>query len=231
MLFVSLMLAPMRLSQSSDDTREQINLIARFLDILIAKYCFKKQDIKQEANYDYYFHELIKKNTSQMRFGTLYYKQVSPNKKGDIEALISMLYDTPKGEYYIINKTNLYNGIDGHKLNFSYRFVPLMKLLGNAVAWAMNGDIYSICSNLQTDYTLTSDANHHIVALSVKKGKNKGITRMLMKYSKKTGLIEYLEIEEKLGITHKYSMGLDNKGTFHQPQINTTINASVFTLN
>ena len=61
MLFVSLMLAPMRLSQSSDDTREQINLIARFLDILIAKYCFKKQDIKQEANYDYYFHELIKK--------------------------------------------------------------------------------------------------------------------------------------------------------------------------
>ena len=176
-------------------------------------------------------HELIKKNTSQMRFGTLYYKQVSPNKKGDIEALISMLYDTPKGEYYIINKTNLYNGIDGHKLNFSYRFVPLMKLLGNAVAWAMNGDIYSICSNLQTDYTLTSDVNHHIVALSVKKGKNKGITRMLMKYSKKTGLIEYLEIEEKLGITHKYSMGLDNKGTFHQPQINTTINASVFTLN
>ena len=118
-------------------------------------------------------HELIKKNTSQMRFGTLYYKQVSPNKKGDIEALISMLYDTPKGEYYIINKTNLYNGIDGHKLNFSYRFVPLMKLLGNAVAWAMNGDIYSICSNLQTDYTLTSDANHHIVALSVKKGKNR----------------------------------------------------------
>lgn len=176
-------------------------------------------------------HELIKKNTSQIRFGTLYYEQVSPNKKGDIEALISMLYDTPKGEYYIINKTNLYNGIDGHKLNFSYRFVPLMKLLGNAVAWAMNGDIYSICSNLQTDYTLTSDANHHIVALSVKKGKNKGITRMLMKYSKKTGLIEYLEIEEKLGITHKYSMGLDNKGTFHQPQINTTINASVFTLN
>lgn len=176
-------------------------------------------------------HELIKKNTSQMRFGTLYYEQVSPNKKGDIEALISMLYDTPKGEYYIINKTNLYNGIDGHKLNFSYRFVPLMKLLGNAVAWAMNGDIYSICSNLQTDYTLTSDSNYHIVALSVKKGKNKGITRMLMKYSKKTGLIEYLEIEEKLGITHKYSMGLDNKGTFHQPQINTTINASVFTLN
>ena len=176
-------------------------------------------------------HELIKKNTSQMRFGTLYYEQISPSKKGDIEALISMLYDTPKGEYYIINKTNLYNGIDGHKLNFSYRFVPLMKLLGNAVAWAMNGDIYSICSNLQTDYTLTSDANHHIVALSVKKGKNKGITRMLMKYSKKTGLIEYLEIEEKLGITHKYSMGLDNKGTFHQPQINATINASVFTLN
>ncbi len=176
-------------------------------------------------------HELIKKNTSQIRFGTLYYEQVSPNKKGDIEALISMLYDTPKGEYYIINKTNLYNGIDGHKLNFSYRFVPLMKLLGNAVAWAMNGDIYSICSNLQTDYTLTSDANHHIVALSVKKGKNKGITRMLMKYSKKTGLIEYLEIEEKLGITHKYSMGLDNKGTFHQPQINATINSSVFTLN
>ena len=176
-------------------------------------------------------HELIKKNSSQMRFGTLYYEQVSPNKKGDIEALISMLYDTPKGEYYIINKTNLYNGIDGHKLNFSYRFVPLMKLLGNAVAWAMNGDIYSICSNLQTDYTLTSDANYHIVALTVKKGKNKGITRMLMKYSKKTGLIEYLEIEEKLGITHKYSMGLDNKGTFHQPQINATINASVFTLN
>ena len=121
-------------------------------------------------------HDLIKpkKNTIQHRYGTLYYEQVTPAKHGDTEAKIAMRYSNPEGEYYIINKTNLYNGIDGHKLNFSYRFVPLMKLLGNAVAWAMNGDIYSICSNLQTDYTLTSDANHHIVALSVKKGKNKG---------------------------------------------------------
>ena len=60
-LFVSLMLSPMKLSQAPNEISEQINLIARFLDIFVAKYCFKRWGISSETNYDFYFHGLIKK--------------------------------------------------------------------------------------------------------------------------------------------------------------------------
>jgi hypothetical protein len=123
-------------------------------------------------------HDLLKpkKNISQQRYGTLYYEQLKPAKHGDTEAKIAMRYSKPEGEYYIITSTNLYNGIDGHKLNFNYRFVPLMKLLGNSLAWAMNGDIYSICTDLNTNFQMATTATHHVITLSITKGDNTGIT-------------------------------------------------------
>ena len=155
---------------------------------------------------------------------------MTPAKHGDTEAKIAMRYSNPEGEYYIITTTNLYNGIDGHKLNFNYRFVPLMKLLGNALAWAMNGDIYSICNDLNTNFQMATDAHHYIITLTVKKGYNKGITKMVLKYSKKTCLIDYMEMEEKLGLIHKYTMGLDANGTIHAPLLNTPIDGKVYKL-
>lgn len=178
-------------------------------------------------------HDLIKikKNTTQHRYGTLYYEQVKPAKQGDTEAKIAMRYSDPANEYYIINTTHLYNGIDGHKLKFNYRFVPLMKLLGNALAWAMNGDIYSIYNNLNTDFQMATTQTHYVITLTVKKGYNKGITKMLLKYDKKTCIIDYMEVEEKLGLIHKYTMGLDANGKKHNPLLNTPIDDKVFHLN
>lgn len=175
-------------------------------------------------------HDLIKikKKTIQHRYGTLYYQQVTPAKHGDTEAKIAMRYTQPQGEYYIITTTHLHNGIDGHNLHFNYRFVPLMKLLGNALAWAMNGDIYSIYNDLHTDFQLTSDAHHYIITLTVQKGYNKGITKMILKYDKTTCLIDYMEMEEKLGLIHKYTMGLDSKDKRHHPLLNTPINDQVY---
>ena len=177
-------------------------------------------------------HDLIKpkKNTIQHRYGTLYYEQVTPAKHGDTEAKIAMRYSKPEGEYYIITSTHLYNGIDGHKLKFNYRFVPLMKLLGNSLAWAMNGDIYSICTDLNTNFQMATTATHYVITLTVTKGHNKGITKMVLKYDKKTCLIDYMEIEEKLGIIHKYTMGLDEKGKKHPPLLNNPIDQSVYKL-
>lgn len=176
-------------------------------------------------------HDLIKKNSTQQRYGTLYVTKVKPTKKGDIEANISMRYTVPNGEYYIINTTNLYNGIDGHKFNFNYKYVPLMKLLGNAMAWSMNGDIYSIYDNLNTDFQMATDSKHYIITLTVKKGHNKGITKILLKYDKTTCLIDYMEMEEKLGLIHKYYMGIDSKGTTHKPLLNNPIDPKVYKLN
>lgn len=177
-------------------------------------------------------HDLIKlkKNTTQHRYGTIYYQQLKPAKPGDTEAKIAMRYSNPKGEYYIITNTHLYNGIDGHSLNFNYKFVPLMKLLGNAMAWAMNGDIYSIYNNLNTNFQLATTPTHYIVTLTVKKGYNKGITKMMLQYDKKTCLIDYMEMEEKLGLIHKYTMGLDANGKRHAPLLNTPIDNKVYTL-
>ena len=177
-------------------------------------------------------HDLLKpkKNISQQRYGTLYYEQLKPAKHGDTEAKIAMRYSKPEGEYYIITSTHLYNGIDGHKLKFNYRFVPLMKLLGNSLAWAMNGDIYSICTDLNTNFQMATTATHYVITLTVTKGHNKGITKMVLKYDKKTCLIDYMEIEEKLGIIHKYTMGLDEKGKKHPPLLNNPIDQSVYKL-
>ena len=175
-------------------------------------------------------HDLVKKNSSQQRYGTLYVTKVKPVKKGDIEANIAMIYSNPKDEYYIINTTHLYNFIDGHKLKFNYRIVPLMKLLGNAMSLSMNGDIYSIYNNLNTDFQMATDAKHYIITLTVKKGHNKGITKMILKYDKNTCLIDYMEIEEKLGIIHKYYMGRDAKGQTHKPLLNTPIDNKTYKL-
>ena len=175
-------------------------------------------------------HDLVKKNSTQQRYGTLYVTKVKPTKKGDIEANIAMIYSNPQGEYYIINTTHLYNFIDGHKLKFNYRIVPLMKLLGNAMSWSMNGDIYSICNNLNTDFQMATDTKHYIITLTVKKGYNKGITKMILKYDKTTCLIDYLEVEEKLGLIHKYYMGRDAKSQIHKPLLNTPIDNKVYKL-
>ena len=60
-LFITLLLSPMTLAQTTDEVLEQINLIARFLDIFVAKYCFKRWGIGTETNYDFHFQGLIKK--------------------------------------------------------------------------------------------------------------------------------------------------------------------------
>jgi hypothetical protein len=94
----------------------------------------------------------------------------------------------------------------------------------------MNGDIYSICNDLNTNFQMATDAHHYIITLTVKKGYNKGITKMVLKYSKKTCLIDYMEMEEKLGLIHKYTMGLDANGTIHAPLLNTPIDGKVYKL-
>ncbi len=173
-------------------------------------------------------HDYIKKGKTNHRHGTFYCERVIPSQKGDVEAKIAMLYSYPKDDYYVITTTHLYNGLNGRHLHFNYKYIQLMKLLGNAMAWAVNGDVYSLYNNFTVNYKMTTDQHNYIITLSSDDSFNKGISRLVLKYDKTTCLISYLEIEEKLGIIHKYSMGVDAQGKYHQPTLNKPIPQKVY---
>lgn len=173
-------------------------------------------------------HDRVQNGKAEHRYGTLYCEKVKAKQKGDVEAKISMLYTVPQNEYYVITTTHLYNGICGHNWNFNYKKIPLMKLLGNAMAWSVNGDIYSLYNNFNVKLQISSDANYYTINLTSGKGFNKGISRLVLKYNKTNGLIYYLEMEEKMGTTHKYYMGTNAKGEKQHPLVNTPIDQSVY---
>ena len=99
-------------------------------------------------------HERIKKGVHQHKTGTFYCERVKPSKAGDIEAKIAMLYNNPVGDYYIITTTHLYNGLNGRHKKYNFKHITLMKLLGNAMAWAVNGDIYNLYDNFNVTFKL-----------------------------------------------------------------------------
>lgn len=175
-------------------------------------------------------HDRYKGDKLRHRFGTLYYEALHPKNKKDVSALISMLYSDPKGEYYIITDKKLHNVISGFHLHFNYKIIPLMKQLGNAMAWAMKGDIYSLYDNFNVDLKITADNNFYTVSLDSRRGFNKGINRLVLKYDKKNYLISYMLMEEKLGVTHIYTIGKDAAGHIHQPVFNQPIDAAVFSV-
>jgi len=173
-------------------------------------------------------HDLIKKGKTNHKHGTFYCERVVPTKQGGVEAKIAMRYDQPVGDYYVITTTHLYNGLNGRSRSFNYKYISLMKLLGNAMAWAVNGDVYSLYNNFTVNIDLTSDHHNYIVSLSSDASFNKGISRLVLKYDKTTCLISYLEIEEKFGTIHKYTMGITPDGRTQRPTLNTPIDQKVF---
>ncbi len=173
-------------------------------------------------------HDIIKKGKTNHKQGTFYCERVIPTEQGGVEAKMAMLYNQPKGDYYVITPTYLYNGLNGRHLSFNFKYISLMKLLGNAMAWAVNGDVFSIYNNFTVNYKMTSDQNNYIITLSSDDSFNKGISRLVLKYNKSTCLISYLEIEEKFGIIHKYTMGIDPHGHYQKPIINQPIDPKVY---
>ena len=105
-----------------------------------------------------------------------------------------------------------------------------MKLLGNAMAWAVNGDVYSLYNNFTVKLNLTADEHNYIISLNSDDSFNKGISRLLLKYNKNTCLISYLEIEEKFGTVHKYTLGVDANGHHQQPVVNKPIDPKVYVI-
>lgn len=175
-------------------------------------------------------HNIIKKGKKIHKTGTFYCERVTPMKAGDIEAKMSMLYNNPVGDYYIITTTHLYNGLNGRNKKYNFKYISLMKLLGNAMAWAVNGDVYSLYNNFTVKLNLTADEHNYIISLNSDDSFNKGISRLLLKYNKNTCLISYLEIEEKFGTVHKYTLGVDANGRHQQPVVNKPIDPKVYVI-
>ncbi|GEM_PF-2113085 len=175
-------------------------------------------------------HDLTKRGETSARFGTLYIERLKTEHPNDIEAKIAMRYSNPEGEFYIITATDLYNGISGHDWHFTLRpgKSSLWKQLGNAMAWAVIGDVLQLMENFNTKLTIASDSQTHTVTLDSSKGFNKGVSRIVMKYDRHSGLIQYLELREKFGSTHKYFLGIDEKGRRHSPRINHSVDQSVY---
>jgi len=173
-------------------------------------------------------HEIVKKGKTNYKHGTFYCERVAPTKPGGVEAKMAMLYNQPKGDYYVITTDYLYNGLNGRHRSFNFKYISLMKLLGNAMAWAVNGDVYSLYNNFTVNLNMSSDQHNYIVTLTSDDSFNKGISRLVLKYNKKTYLISYLEIEEKFGTIHKYTLGIDTNGHYHQPTINKPIDPKVY---
>lgn len=168
--------------------------------------------------------DMTKRGRTRHKEGTFYFERVAAPKAGDIVARMAMRYHTPKGEYYVITPTNLYNGLDGRRRNIGFRYVAPMKLLGSTIAWAAVGDIYSLCDRLKPRCRLTEDRRHYTVTLTCPPKNNRGINRMVIKYRKSDGLIAYLEVEDRLGTLHQYTLGSDTAPTL----LNKPVDPAVF---
>lgn len=191
----------------------------------------QESNLKNQSIQTLFRHQRTRKGVTENCYGTLYYERVAPKKKGDVEATIAMHYSKPTGWYYIITTTALYNGLSNKHRTFNYKWVPLMKQLGNAMAWAVNGNVYSIFKTFNVSLSIATDKDFYTVTLTSRGGLNKGVDYLVLKYSRDDGILHYMEMQEKFGCNHKYTIGLDSTGKYHNPQFNISIPASVYVVN
>lgn len=162
-----------------------------------------------------YTHHRVSGNDVSNRKGDFYYIAASQQ--------LAMRYTEPEGRYFVVSDHHLYNKIGAIPLHFNTRRSKLMRLFGNCMVWAVRGDVKNIYKNNNVDMSVWEDEQEdcYVVEMKARKGGNKGITRIVLKYDRTTCVIFYMEVDEKIGVDHIFRIG-------RQPISNQEITPSHF---
>lgn len=136
------------------------------------------------------------------------------NRKGDFYYIAStqqmaMRYSEPEGRYFVVSDKHLYNKIGAIPMHFNTRRSKLMRLFGNCMVWAVRGDVQNIYKNNNVDLSVWEDDKEdcYVVKMTARKGGNKGISSIELRYDRTTCIIFHMEIDEVIGVNHIFRIG------------------------
>jgi len=124
----------------------------------------------------------------------------------DASKKISMLYDKPAGEYFIVNGNNLTMNKGGKKTAIDLAKVPSMNSLCKTLFYCIQGKIRTLAVEVNADCAVDETATDYVVTLTAKKKEVKGYAKIILSYNKKTGIIDEMKMEEFTGVTNTYKI-------------------------
>ena len=176
-----------------------------------------KKNNEQIKSFSTKFTELQYSRSSRQSFdmyGKLYF---------DAIGRLAMLYNDPEDDYIIIDGSTFSSKHNGRKNSFQADKQNTMSEFSDCLLHAMSGDIPTIEQTLGMEVRSKVDNQYYNFTLlrqNTKRLKKYQISRLTIRYDKRTSAIVYMTIEEKSGNTTTYAL--------QHPQINATIPDNVF---
>ena len=149
------------------------------------------------------------------RIGNFYYI--------DSTSQMAMRYTNPSSMYFIVSDNHLYNGLNIIPLHFNMKHNAIMRALGNAMVWAVRGDVRSIIDDNNVSTNIEERDGYYVITMTANKGFNRGITSIVLKYDTATCLLRHMEVVEIIRVSHIFKLGAT-------PQLNGTIAKEPFVL-
>lgn len=124
---------------------------------------------------------------------------------------MAMRYSNPSSMYFIVSNGHLYNGLNKIPLHFNMKRNAIMRALGNAMVWAVRGDVQNIIDDNNVDTRIYEEEGFYVISMTARNGFNRGITRIVLKYEKSHCLLRHMEVEEIIKVNHVFLLGNDTK--------------------
>ncbi|MBQ1866465.1 MAG: outer membrane lipoprotein carrier protein LolA [Bacteroidales bacterium] len=129
--------------------------------------------------------------------GTLYY--VAPDK-------LSMLYEAPSTDYLVINGDTMDISRGDKASSFNTAKNPLMAQLRNVLLLCVSGKVKEAADSNDAEISVESASGFYVITLTSRTKSSRGYSKVVLKYSKTTGILSEMETTEMSQIVNLYQM-------------------------
>lgn len=154
---------------------------------------------------------LATKKTIQMN-GTLYFSRADR---------MVMTYAQPDGNRFVINGGRMLVRSGKQDKIYTLSSTPSMQLLSHYLLYAMSGKVRSIVEENKAivEVQNESSSENYVITLKAATKQAKGFSRITLEYSKKTGLLQRMEMEEFNHTVNTYSISQIKTGVSIPEQV------------
>lgn len=124
----------------------------------------------------------------------------------DSKGSIVMTYADPAGEYFKIEDGKLHILRDGKEHDYDAKKTPLAKKMSSSLLSLFAGRVKEAADTQNADYDVQETADSYVVTLTARKKAAKGYGKTSVTYSKKTGRVVSMYLEEFNGNSSTYSL-------------------------
>lgn len=129
--------------------------------------------------------------------GKLYY--VAPDN-------LSMLYDAPSTDYLVIKGDTMDLRRGDRESSFNTAKNPLMAQLRNVLLLCVSGKVKEAADSNDAEISVESAPGFHVVTLTSRTKSSRGYSKVVLKYSKTSGILSEMETTEMPQIVNLYQM-------------------------